>query len=772
MADTTIAIQKFLGITEQPLYQQPPGTCKGLTNLRVTADGLLEARGGLEKLLPSGGTATAPISSGFYTGAHEHNSPVAWVMSFNGTATYTNNLSLQAYFPYFNNTAVGSRVYFIAPDKYSRIDLLVGVAGTGGYTILWKYIDNAGVAQTLAGPTEDFKTLGARTVSFSPPATWGLNAVNNVLGYVVYAEVATAVVTIQPRQKDQRIFVDWQGMKQLYLAASDGASGTANGQVLRYGQSGTTANWTQITSSGFSGSDPRVRFASWRGYLYWMNGVDQKRYNMDTVADIGFASPTGAIAAPTTSGTGLTGTFQYYATYGYGAAGELGESGYLTGGTKAAANQGLVVDLTGLTSVPAAGTVDIIYLYRSVDLSTVPAGGSFGTFPAYRVATITRQADGTFPANFTDSVMAVPLPVKALVVTSVLPPSNCRFLAVHRSRLFMGSNRSFPGRVWWSKNFEPESFNQDEDFADFTRQTGGVITGMVEFADQIVVFTEDAMYGIANVDQDPPNIYIIAAGIGCVAPESVRAAYGLLCWLARGGLYIWDGQSPPKRVSDQQRASLTNLSREGHFQSWGAIYRQQYEVTLITQANAVTGSRWRYDFVSGQFSQVVLATSDLNLAAILTITAPTGHEDAGGRHPLYGKVQATGTLFHVYVGDWKITDDGNVIQLAAAVHVGPAGGRVIVPRSVMVVYTAMTAPITIAFSNASYIGDTPTIGSVFTDGASDYTFAVAQVTSIPAYTGDLVITVSGNPSGTTAGRQNIIALFLDGNLMEHPMRTN
>src|SRR5262249_6321589 len=160
---------------------------------------------------------------------------------------------------------------------------------------------------------------------------------------------------------------------------------------------------------------------------------------------------------------------------------------------------------------------------------------------------------------------------------------NCSFIAVHRSRMFLGSSRSYPGRVWWSKNFEPESFNQDEDFADFTRQTGGILTGMIEFADQIVVFTEDAMYGIANVDQDPPNIYLTAAGIGCIAPESVRSGYGLLCWLARGGAYIWDGQGPPQRISDDLAQSLGRLSIENHGGSRAAIYDRMYEIQLISQ---------------------------------------------------------------------------------------------------------------------------------------------------------------------------------------------
>jgi len=772
----TIKAEKFLGLTEWPLYQQPTGKLKVCQNLRVTPDGLLEAAGGTEKLMPSGGTATAPISGGFYTGAHEHAPPVCWIMRYTAAgATYSNNLALQAYIDYFPSTATGNRLYFIAPNKYSLITLLVGTAGTGAYTMLWKYLDTGGAAQTLTGVTEDFKTTGTRTISFSPPATWGANSVNNVYGYVIYAESATAVMGTIPQQKDQRIQVDWQGMKQLFLASSDGASSTSNGTVKFYGQNGTTANWTSVISNMTSGNDPRVRFASWRGYLYWLNGIEQKRYNLDSVADMGFATPTGAVTTSKPGGTGLTGLFHYAVTYGYGAAGELGESSFLqTTATVTPANELVRVTISGLTSVPAAGTVDVIYIYRSVDLSVVTLASSYAAFPFYRIASVTRGATGAFPASYDDSVMALPVPIKTMNPLTNLPPSKCQYIAVHRSRMFLASNPQYPGRAWWSKNFETESFNQDEDFADFTRQTGGVITGFIEFADQIVVFTEDAMYGIANVDMDPPNVYIISAGVGCVAPDSVRAGYGFLCWVARGGIYIWDGQTEPKRVSDDLPLSLVNLSLENHGGSRGVIYDRMYEVTFISQANAVTSiSRMRYDLASDTWSTRALATSDVNLGGLLNFTAPFGHADAGVRHPLYGKVQASGTLYHVYVGDWTVTDDGNAVTCSAYVHFGPNDAKVINPKRVIAVYKpGGWATPTLQLTTSAYIGDAPVLGSGFVDGATDYSIIQAPITGMVSYSGDIVSSFTALSNTGTAKRQYLIAMYLDGNVTDQPPRTN
>jgi hypothetical protein len=782
MPETTIKVEKFTGLTELPIHNQPPGKLSVCHNLRVTTEGMLEARGGLEKLKPSGGTATAPIAAGIYTGAHEHISPVAWIFRFDGAATYTKNLALQAYVDYFSGTAVGNRFYIISPKPITNIIFNVGTAGVGAYTINWRFLDTGGTPQALTGVTEDFKTLGTRTVTFASPATIGLNSVNNVYGYVYYAEVATAVIGTMPTQKDQRIHINWEGMKEIYLGSSDSAGGAANGTIQRYGQNGTTAVWTAVTSSLTSTSDPRVRFASWRGYLYWLNGYEQKRYNLDSVADMGFAVPTGALTTAAGGGTGLTGLFHYAVTYGYGAAGELGESlGLQTTATVAPVNQDVTITLSGLTSVPAKGTVDVIYVYRTVDLSTAAAiSTSYGAFPFYRVKTVTRDANGNFPATTQDNTMKVPQPISTLNPVPNLPPSKCQFISPHRSRLFMAKNNVYPGRVWWSKNFEPESFNQDEDFADLTAGTGGGITAMIEFADQMIVYTEDTMYGITNVDQDQPYIYVIAKGVGCVAPESLRTGYGLLLWLSRGGLYAWDGNSAPQRISDDLPLSFYSMTVESHGNSRALIYNGLYEILLVSQSDTVTsaysGQRFRFDLGNRTWSTSVLNLSDIYLGPLVTLTAPLGHEDFGFRHPFYGKIQSAGTLFHVYVGEFKTVDDGGAIVYAVQAPVGPPHGQSMTARRLIAVYRVLgvpgwVSPPTLGLIGA--IGDAPAAGATFPAVGTNYNVAMAQVTAMVGYAADVTITFQVNSqTGGVANRQYLVGLYLDVTVFPMPMRTD
>src|SRR6267142_5513074 len=51
------------GVSDGPYMLEPEGTLTNLQNMRLRPGGYAEARGGMEKLKPSGGTATDPGGS-------------------------------------------------------------------------------------------------------------------------------------------------------------------------------------------------------------------------------------------------------------------------------------------------------------------------------------------------------------------------------------------------------------------------------------------------------------------------------------------------------------------------------------------------------------------------------------------------------------------------------------------------------------------------------------------------------------------------------------
>jgi hypothetical protein len=497
------------------------------------------------------------------------------------------------------------------------------------------------------------------------------------------------------------------------------------------------------------------------------------------------------LTATNTAAGVLTGTFSYAITYGYGPAGEWGESNErIMGwdGTAAAAASYITVaarEITltfNLASIPGSGVADYIYIYRTADLAPVPASVRTSA-PFYRIATVKRaSATGVFPTTYVDGATgtstAFPFPAVALNIATNTPPTRCRFVAVHKNRMFLGSNNQFPGRVWWSDPFQPEAFITDENFADFTRQTGGILTGLIEFNDQIVVFTEDQMFGIANVDTDAPDIYVIHPSIGSIAPDAVCSGAGYLMWLGRNGVYIWDGQELPRRVSDDTSATFGKMTLETHGGSRAIIHDRMFTVQTVDSNDTLknAGTPLRYDLVTKSWSFGTFGDSTISkLGPILAVTAPLGHMDAGVRHSLWAPVDKSTTVWPVYLGEYTTADNGSAFTVTTTVHLGPKGYAAFSIDRFAAYYddSGLAADPSISVPNTSYQWATPTLATGAVDSSGITTnYRLLEVNSSQKNMGSGAILAKWTGSQATGGTLNgsrLYALYMDGDLLE-PMR--
>ena len=778
-----ISIEQFRGYTDLPAYGREKGWCYDLTNMRLMPGGYLEARGGMEKLTI--GAAADVATAGIVTGAHEHTLPnIGWiVLATTGGTVYSTNKALFAWFDLWLTTAVLNDAIYIGSDfPFSRVVFNVGQgAVTSGTdpTFLWEYSASGGTWASLTMTTSpNFTTVGEEIAEWATPssANWFTTTANNVRQFWVRVRISaiTVGITTKITQKTQRIYSDWRGNRQLYLSVADGLGASNNAAVKRLGDNGTTVTYTSVDSSLFSGNNARMRFASYRGALYYVNGKDQRRWNQDAGADMGFTKPTSSGITLANSGTGLTGVFIYALTYGYGPAGEWGESNEVQSPASAAlANNGQLITFN-LTNLPASGIVDYVYVYRTADLASMTSDARTAA-PMYRIATVTRNADGTMPTTYTDNTAAFPFPPRALNIAVNTPPIRCRFIAVHKNRVFIGSNNQYPGRVWWSEPFQAEAFITDENFADFTRQTGGIITGLIEFNDQVVVFTEDQMFGIANVDTDVPDIYIIHPSVGSIAPDAVASGANRLMWLARDGVYLWNGNDPPERVSDDVSATFGKLSFEKHVQSRAIIHNRMYTVLLISSLDRVANaSAFRYDLVTNSWSLASFADSTISnrQAPFIVISAPLGHSDAGVRHPLWAPADNRATVWPVYLGEQTTIDNATGFSLSVKVHMGPTGYASFSPDRIAAYYdnnSGLLADPSFAM-NAAFHWATPALATGYGDAATDYQLVEVNASEKTAGSGAIFVTWSATTkSGGTLNGQRLHAIFLDGDLLE-PIR--
>ncbi len=761
--------------------------------------GYLEARGGFDAIKPSGGTAADPVAAGIYTGGHEHTMADGYVYTAGtGGTVFSANLAQRGYFEIWSSTAeaqhdaiyIGSTV-----GKFSRVVFYIGqalVSGGAAQTFAYEYAKTAawdtdgnaatsGTFSTTTTPT--FTATGEQVLEIIDPGSAWVQAVRNGT-YAYWIRIRLSAVgggiTTACRQgatattgSAQRVYSDWQGARQIYVYASNPTAAAGNGTLKWYGQSSASVvAWNSVSTSLFSGNYARARFASYRNLMYLVNGKESKRWDNNTLADIGFTAPVNNASAYDVTAAGvLTGEFIYAITYGYGPNGEWGESNELNfGSTGGIAAKKTKITLN-LSSIP--DQAERIYLYRTTDLTSVPPSAQ-GSFPMFRIQSISRGPTGVFATGagaIEDNTAAFPFPPVELDVASNAPPTRCKYIGVHKNRLFLGSNNQYPGRVWWSDPFEAESFNTDENFADFTRSTGGQVTGIMEFNDQMVCFTEDQMFGIANVDQDVPSIYEIAK-VGCIAPDSIQAGFGVLCWLARNGVYVWDGTEPPQRVSDHTSTVFGSMSYEGHGLSRCILHNRMYEIHLIKNDNTLVQSdRYRYDLVTRTWASMAYPSLKA-WCPLCMVTAPPAHADSGVRHPMYGQADRTFTDYAIYLGEMTTQDAGANYTLQAQVHFGPTGLTEAILNKIFAYYYAgdgwgtPTLSLTNAISN--YIGSpTGAATNLTADAATDYT----RLSAIPAEgslgSGDILVlfSVASAASGTVRG-QRLLSMGIEADGVE------
>jgi len=126
-----------------------------------------------------------------------------------------------------------------------------------------------------------------------------------------------------------------------------------------------------------------------------------------------------------------------------------------------------------------------------------------------------------------------------------------RTMCAHRGCLVIANTPSDPGIVRRSSPGFPGTLPKDEYVYP---DTGGAeVTAVASHASYLLAFTETAVYDIS----DFATPALIAQGIGCVAPRSIKAlADGRLIWLARDGFYSMDPSRRIMRVSNAIHATI------------------------------------------------------------------------------------------------------------------------------------------------------------------------------------------------------------------------
>lgn len=791
----------FGGLSDLPAFVLAPGALRTCQNMFLKPGGYLEARGGIDKLRPSGGTATNPISSGVFSGFQEHVNPNAWCRVFDGSAGVGSQYGpntvfnpMTEYFPSGTAGANGDATYFGADAPFSRISQVGGKSASipGPWTtatVAWEYWNGAAWSALTMIETPDFNLNTIQAASWNTPSDWAPNSVGDALNgnvYLYWVRARLSAVTAYVRGPEvMPPFIMSVGVKEIYEASMNPATGGATGRLMRYGRSGTTAEHYAVNTALFSTVPVSTRMASYRGILFLVNGKETKYWDGTRFGNVSLAAPGGGTTATAVGGVGGSlpaGVWRYYVAFGYGRAINRLDSGRpddtiygvsdmtFVGTVTTVLNDAITVDITALT-IPAE--VDRVYVYRTQNLINVSAGER-SSFPAFVVTGLGRTGVSTFITSVTELTESFAFPTTEgsfTTGTGSRPPDRCRFVSVYQNRLFLASNDDFPGRVWWSKPFKVFNFDQAFGYIDLTRSTGGRLTGMVEFNDQMIVFTEDQVWGLTNVDLDLPQIYPIHNGIGCIAPDSIAVGDGVIMWLSRDGVYMWDGQSGPVRVSNQVDGLLGKQSYDNHGGSRAFIYRRRYWIRLMNLNCTTPGTFYLYDIQNQAWSTMVFGVS--NLFPLGIAHSPPGSADAGYQKPFFGQASLPASNFALYMGETTTQDDSSNYSCIADVHFGIADFKAFKPDRCAFYYQASdgwASPVLSVQNTNGLWTELQAAGlpNLTPNTGSDYSVIQGIFNERITGSSDIVIRFSAttNTGSGTLNGQRLLAGFLTGEVVE------
>ena len=242
-----------------------------------------------------------------------------------------------------------------------------------------------------------------------------------------------------------------------------------------------------------------------------------------------------------------------------------------------------VRDVT-LTDIPLGPTgTTARYVYRTLDNASVAAAEANDTF--YKIATISDNSTTTIADAMADGTAdddAVPTWTTVSAGTNVTPPKG-KYATIHREKLFISGNSTYPSDIYWSENFLPDYFDP-EDFEQVRPDDGDEITFMKVFLGILTIGKTNTIQKIYTDGADTTwTISSPFSFVGCYAPYSAQTTPKGIFYLGRDGLSRFTGQYS-NLASDAVTPEITDILVSNYEESFGYYFNGNYYLAYTSQA--------------------------------------------------------------------------------------------------------------------------------------------------------------------------------------------
>lgn len=242
------------------------------------------------------------------------------------------------------------------------------------------------------------------------------------------------------------------------------------------------------------------------------------------------------------------------------------------------------ISLTDIPLGPAGTTQRVIY--RTEGKATRTAVEATTSF--YRVATIANNTATTYNDAITDAAIladTAPTWATASAGTEVTPPV-FKFIVIHKEHLFGANIQGGRSDIYWSKAGLPDYFDSGTDFDEIRPDDGDQITSLKTLLGLLVVLKTNTVqkYLTDTTDTTLWRATDPFSFVGCPAPYTPQNTPLGIVYLARDGLYLFNGENS-QMISDVVTPEIKDIS-PGNLTETVAVYNNnEYHLSYASSAS-------------------------------------------------------------------------------------------------------------------------------------------------------------------------------------------
>lgn len=183
-----------------------------------------------------------------------------------------------------------------------------------------------------------------------------------------------------------------------------------------------------------------------------------------------------------------------------------------------------------------------------------------------------------------------------------------KYIINHKDKLVLGHITEFPSRIAWSgggSNIDKFNWRYGGGYIDIDKDTGDMVTGLIEFQDSIVVFKERSIWQVTLEAEGAlviPTVKLIIRGVGAVSHRSIKHVENDVFFLSRRGVFTLGNEANylanvlrTNELSAKIRPVFETLSPSQLQQATAVYHDNKYRLSYPSGGSQINNKEVLYD---------------------------------------------------------------------------------------------------------------------------------------------------------------------------------